>query len=85
MMTSPATSKTTDLSPTRGWLHFIRPYLGNRWVLLLLGGLVLVIGLSLNWGWLVAVGAAPVILSLAPCAIMCAVGLCGMKMLGGAK
>jgi hypothetical protein len=83
-MTSPAASKTTDPSPTRGWLHFVRPYLGNRWVLLLLGGLVLVIGLSLNWGWLVAVGAAPVILSLAPCAIMCAVGLCGMKMLGGA-
>ncbi len=84
-MTASDTTKTTDLSPTRGRLHFARPYLGNRWVLLLLGGLVLVIGLSLNWGWLVAVGAAPVILSLAPCAIMCAVGLCGMKMMGGAK
>ncbi len=84
-MTASDTTKATDLSPTRSWLHFARPYLGNRWVLLLLGGLVLVIGLSLNWGWLVAVGAAPVILSLAPCAIMCAVGLCGMKMIGGAK
>jgi hypothetical protein len=84
-MTSSDTTETTNLAPTPGWLRFARSYLGNRWVLLLLGGLVLVIGLSLNWGWLVAVGAAPVILSLAPCAIMCAVGLCGMKMMGGAK
>ncbi len=84
-MTSSDTTETTDLSPRPAWLHFARPYLVNRWVLLLLGGLVLVIGLSLNWGWLVAVGAAPVILSLAPCAIMCALGLCGMKMIGGSK
>lgn len=26
--------------------------------------------------WLVAAGAAPIILSLAPCAVMCALGLC---------
>jgi hypothetical protein len=66
-------------------LAFARPYLGNRWVLLLLGGLLLVVGLFVNWGWLVAVGAAPILLSLAPCAIMCGVGLCSMKMMGGSK
>ncbi|UOM37029.1 hypothetical protein [Acuticoccus sp. I52.16.1] len=37
---------------------------------------VIAAGLALNWGWLTAVGAAPLILSLAPCAAMCALGLC---------
>jgi len=34
------------------------------------------IGLAVNWSWLVAVGLAPLILSLGPCAVMCALGLC---------
>ena len=38
-------------------------------------------GMALNWGWLAAVGAAPLILALAPCAVMCGLGLC---MKGGA-
>ncbi len=33
-------------------------------------------GLALNWDWLTAVGAAPILLSLLPCAAMCALGLC---------
>ena len=33
-------------------------------------------GLSLGWEWLVAVGAASVILALAPCLVMCALGIC---------
>lgn len=39
-------------------------------------------GLTLNWGWLTAIGVAPILLTLAPCGIMCAVGLCAM---GGKK
>lgn len=39
-------------------------------------------GLALNWGWLTAIGAAPIILALAPCAVMCALGMC---MMGGDK
>ncbi|MGF6862130.1 hypothetical protein ABIE69_002710 [Rhodobacteraceae bacterium MBR-64] len=35
-------------------------------------------GLWLNWGWLAAIGVAPLILSLAPCAAMCATGYCVM-------
>ncbi|QDI74416.1 MULTISPECIES: hypothetical protein [Leisingera] len=35
-------------------------------------------GTALNWGWLTAIGAAPLILSLAPCAVMCATGYCVM-------
>jgi hypothetical protein len=49
-------------------------------VLLALGDLVLLAGASLSWGWLVAAGLAPIILAVAPCAIMCGLGLCSMKM-----
>jgi hypothetical protein len=40
-------------------------------------------GLALNWNWLTAVGAAPILIGLAPCAAMCALGLCMRG--GGAK
>ena len=35
-------------------------------------------GLYLNWASIVALGFAPLILTLGPCAVMCAFGLCGM-------
>ena len=35
-------------------------------------------GLYLNWASIVALGFAPLILTLGPCALMCAFGLCGM-------
>ena len=39
---------------------------------LILAGLGIVIaGLALGWNWLSAIGIAPLILSLAPCAAMC--------------
>ena len=78
-------STTPAASLSRDWLHFARYYLGHRWVLLVLGGGVLVIGAALNWSWLVAAGVAPILITLAPCAIMCALGLCSMKMTGGSK
>ena len=33
-----------------------------------------------QWSWLIAIGVAPVILSVAPCAAMCALGLCMHRM-----
>ena len=33
-------------------------------------------GMALNWGWLTAIGLAPILVSLAPCAAMCGLGLC---------
>ena len=39
-------------------------------------------GMALNWGWLTAIG--PVLVSLAPCAAMCGLGLC-MKGGSGGK
>jgi hypothetical protein len=43
---------------------------------------VLVIAGFLNWSWLVAVGIAPLLIAIAPCAVMCALGLC-MSRMGG--
>lgn len=60
----------------------LRYYLGSRRALLVLGIVALVGGLALNWKWLVAVGAAPIILSVLPCLVMCALGLCMHKMSG---
>ncbi|MEO6298880.1 MAG: hypothetical protein ABIV25_14605 [Paracoccaceae bacterium] len=39
-------------------------------------------GLYLNWGWAVAIGLAPILIAIAPCAIMCGLGIC---MMGGVK
>lgn len=51
---------------------------GRRgWVLLAL--VVVGAALVLNWGWLAAIGVAPLLLALAPCAAMCALGLCMNK------
>ncbi|MDA8251318.1 MAG: hypothetical protein M0Z28_19420 [Rhodospirillales bacterium] len=38
-----------------------------------------------GWPWLVAVGVAPILLSILPCAVMCAFGLCMMRMGNGSK
>lgn len=60
-----------------------RWYLGGRRGLILLAAAALGAGAVLNWGWLVAIGVAPILLTLAPCAAMCALGLCMNKMAGG--
>ena len=59
-----------------------RRYLGGRRGLIFLTVAVLVIGAYFNWGWLVAAGIAPLLLAFAPCAAMCALGLC-MGRMGG--
>lgn len=33
-----------------------------------------------QWSWLIAIGVAPLLLSVAPCAAMCALGLCMHRM-----
>ena len=33
-----------------------------------------------GWGWLVAIGIAPIILSILPCVVMCGLGFCMMGM-----
>jgi hypothetical protein len=52
---------------------------GTRRLWLLLGGVALIAGATLNWSWLVAVGVAPLLLAVLPCVAMCALGLCAHK------
>lgn len=67
-------------SATRAASAALRSLLGSRRRQLLLAAIVLALGLALKWNWLVAIGVAPVILSVLPCVVMCALGLCMMKM-----
>lgn len=57
-------------------LSAARYYLGTRFGLLAIATLALGFGAYSNWGWLVAAGIAPILLALAPCAVMCAMGMC---------
>ena len=75
--------RTSERPQPFDWPQILRRYLANRWVLLVIGGAAVTIAAFFNWGWLVAVGLAPIIIAFAPCAIMCGLGLCGMKMMGG--
>jgi hypothetical protein len=63
----------------------IRQYVGKRWFLLAVGGLVLVAIAAISWSWLVAAGIASVLLSVLPCLVMCGLGLglCMHKFVGG--
>ena len=57
---------------------FIRHWLTGRRGLIIGGIAAVGGGLALGWNWLTAIGAAPIILALAPCAVMCALGACAM-------
>ena len=50
---------------------------GRFW--LVLAAVAVVAGAAFNWSWLVAVGVAPLLLTLLPCAAMCALHLCASK------
>ena len=84
-MTNAPSTDTSDTSFTRDILYAARYYLGGRRTLFVLATVLIVGGMVLNWGWLVAAGLAPIILALLPCAVMCALGLCMHKMTGGNK
>lgn len=58
--------------------------LHDRRVLIVAAIALAVVGIWAGWGWVVALGVAPLILALAPCLIMCAFGFCMMgKGMGG--
>ena len=63
----------------RGMLDSVRRRLDGRRSVWLVAGLALAAGLAFKWDWLVAAGVAPVIVSLLPCAAMCALGFCAVK------
>jgi hypothetical protein len=63
---------------------FIRHWLTGRRGLIIGGIAVVGAGLALGWNWLTTIGAAPIILALAPCAAMCALGTCAMMKVNSA-
>lgn len=83
-MNASTTTKTRgSLSLSQSALALFRHYLGGRRGLIVLAVSAIAGGLYLSWGWLAAVGVAPLLLALAPCAAMCALGLCMGR--GGGK
>jgi hypothetical protein len=60
----------------------IRTSLTRRRALWILGFGAVATGLALSWGWLAAIGIAPILVAVLPCAAMCALGLCMNKMGG---
>ncbi|MCA0270914.1 MAG: hypothetical protein LCH69_02490 [Proteobacteria bacterium] len=71
-------TKAPDLIPIARPLRL--PFGRRGWLVAAVA--LIVAGAVFNWGWLTAIGAAPLILAIAPCAVMCAVGLCAK---GGSK
>ena len=83
-MVSAPPPEVHETSLTHDLLYAVRYYLGGRRGLLLFASAALVPGLWLGWPALVAAGMAPILVALAPCAVMCALGLC-MKRMGKTK
>lgn len=71
-MRHPDCSQSLSCSSTR-----FRP---SGKLLLALAAIALIVGAAFNWNWLVAAGIVPLLLGILPCAIMCGLGLCSMKM-----
>lgn len=76
---STSQSRSTSVSLVQGMVNTAWPYVGGKRGLIVLAIASVVAGAALNWSWLVAVGIAPLLLVLAPCAAMCALGLCMKK------
>jgi len=82
-MTTSNTTKTAGPSPARDLLDAARHYLGGRRALVILAIAALIGVVALNWNWLVAAGIAPLLLTARPCRVMCGLGLCMNKLIGG--
>ena len=77
----PDASKPTLSQDIASLLHYglytVRARLGTRGLIILAVAMVAA-GVALNWSWVVAIGLAPILLAVLPCAAMCALGLCMM-------
>ena len=82
-MSSPERAGPTGPSLAQDWLYALRYWLRGPKGIVALVVSALVVGAALNWSWLVAVGIAPLLLTVLPCAVMCGLGLCMNKMAGG--
>lgn len=81
-MTSIDRSVAAGEPPSGAWLKTAGNFLRQKRTLILVSIGIATAGLALNWNWLVAAGIAPVLVSVLPCAAMCALGLCMKDMRG---
>lgn len=70
--------EASGISWTQASRQLLLAGLHNRLVLVATAIGVSGAGLALGWTWLTAAGIAPLIVSAAPCLIMCALGVCMM-------
>ena len=71
-------TQSDPISSFRTMRPILRSLLDNRFLLLGSAAAVLSLGAYASWARLVAAGLAPLILSVAPCAAVCALGFCSM-------
>ena len=64
-------------------VNFIWPFVTGRRGFLIIAFVAIAGGLALNWGVVVAMGLAPLLLGVLPCVAMCALGMCMGKAGGG--
>ena len=72
-------AKPGTLSTTSQVASIIISAIERPVILVATGALIIGTGLYLNWPAVVTLGLAPLILAVAPCALMCALGLCAMS------
>ena len=72
----------TSNSPSSPPASLLSGLFRNRRAMMWAGGSAVVLAAVFSWGWLVAIGVAPLILAFLPCAAMCALGLCMNKTAG---
>ena len=65
-------------SPVRKNAEKVRDWLMRPRGLIVVAIVIIGAGLALGWDWVVTAGLAPLLLAVAPCAAMCALGLCLM-------
>ncbi len=82
-MTTPQSTKAADASLARDLVDAARYYLGGRRGIFLLAAIAVLIAVGFSWNWLAAAGLAPLLLSALPCLVMCGLGLCMNKLIGG--
>lgn len=69
-------SKSDSTTLTQDLIALGRYYLAEKRGMYIVGASIAIVGIFSGWGWLTAMGLAPILLALLPCAAMCALGLC---------
>ncbi len=74
-MSSSKSRPTRETTLFADIIYALRYYLRGRRGLLLGAAAAVIFGLLVNWQWLITLSVVPLLLSILPCAAMCALGL----------